>query len=150
MPTYPNPGTFVDGSTSVPVSATNLNNMKSALLQAVQADGTGPTTTAVVKLGNGFPLQNGSDANDNIGFGLDGSTVVGVESFNHSTSIISGISLFNKFNTYYDGSNDRFINGISAAYELVLDGSGVRVRKSTNSPSAGAVITWGAFTVLFS
>lgn len=63
----------------------------------------------------------------------------------------SGLIL--KQNNFYNGAHDIFIAN-AAAYQFDMGGSvsgiggSVSVRTNTNSPSAGGVITWGAWTAI--
>lgn len=121
------PINWVDDTT--PTSATNFNHMEAGIAAAVCS--TGPTAT------------------DKIGYSLDGSTDVGIDAQAHALSLGSGTGITLKMNNYYDGSNDRFINSSSVALQLAITATAVAVRQSTNTPSAGAVITWGSYSYLF-
>lgn len=102
-----------------------------------------PTITSPINLSSSDTLQQ-------MGSGLNGSNDRGVNAgVANAASIISGDAVWLKYNCYNNGTNDLFINA-SIAYQLVVQGGGVLVRKSTNTPTAGGAITWGTATTLFS
>lgn len=148
MPAYSAP-TWVNGST-VPIDATHLQAVSNALAQAVQADGTGPNIAATLSMTDAGKLQGSVDTTAQIAMDLWGDTTsVGVKTDNRSLDLGSGVISLIRFNCKRSGGNDVFISA-AIAYELFINAQGVQARKSTNAPSAGATITWGLATVLFS
>jgi len=95
-------------------------------------------------------ITNGTgDAHQIIGHSLLGSVDSGIYNFTNPVSIGAKDLVALKLNNFWDGSNDRFISSSYTAYQLYANGSGLYARKSTNTPTANAVITWGASTAIF-
>jgi hypothetical protein len=92
------------------------------------------------------PIKRHGDDVTQVGFGLSGTNDVGFISDGLSVVLGSGNSLWLKANNYYDGVADKFYNASSGATQVGFFGNGsstLQIRKSTNTPSAGATITWG-------
>jgi hypothetical protein len=118
---------WIDNET--PLSATNMNHMEAGISAAVP--------------------QNGPTPADTIGYNLNGSADVGIDAQAHPLSLGSGSGVVLKMNNHFDGTSDRFINPNTGALQLLIGATYVAVRKSTNTPLAGAIITWGNYSYLF-
>lgn len=105
-----------------------------------------------LQITQGNPIISSNSSDDQIGFGLNGgANEYGISTKNtgKNMNVIASSAVVFRYNHYFDGANDVFIRA-AGAYQVTLDGSGFRARKSTNgSPTAGATITWGGFTNIF-
>jgi hypothetical protein len=110
-------------------------------------------------ISTGSTLQLGSllgrpgQANDVVGFGLNGSSDSGFMLGSSGGALVFGTygSCWWKINTYFDNTNDRYWTA-ATAYQLNFTGAAFQIRQSTGTPAAGGIVTWGSwrpFTVVF-
>lgn len=126
------------------------NNVKTLLFDVFAG---GPSSSAEITLPTVLgDTPDASGYTTRFGIGLHGTTDVGIESVAYT--VIGGQSgLILKQNNYYNGTNHLFV-AANPAYQFDMGGSlsgiggSVSVRTNTNSPSAGGVITWGAWTAI--
>lgn len=141
------------------IFSANVNANFTAIVNGVVVcDGSGSSITGLCKISNGGGFKGNSDSQDRIGIGTYGSLNLEMISHSHFARISGGGSGVGggglvEYNVYNDGTNDRYLNTIASpgAYQISVSSLGVRTRKSTDaSPTAGNIITWGTWTVLFS
>lgn len=125
----------------------------------IKGDNAGVLTTLLKLIGGASPsaslptllgdLPGGAGYTNRFGIGLNGSTDTGFESTTYAT--VEGQSgVLIKQNAYYDGSTHRFVTA-NPAYMWDFGGSisgtvgSIAMRTNTNTPGAGASITWGAW-----
>ena len=95
-------------------------------------------------------LPGAAGYTNRFGIGLNGSTDIGFASTTYA-DVIGQSGVLVKQNAYFDGTNHRFVTATSA-YMWDFGGSlsgtagGIAVRANTNTPSAGGIITWGAWS----
>lgn len=100
---------------------------------------------ATPRLMAGVQLVTSDDANFKYGKSPHGgANDFGIFSTTSTTNAViqSSNGIYLKYNNYYNGTNDIFIRA-AAASQVIIDGSGIRMRWSTNTPTAGGTITWG-------
>lgn len=79
---------------------------------------------------------------------MNGFAVSGIQASSEVDIAAASNGIFVKLNDYWDGSTDRFFDATHAAQQFAMDGAislVPAVRYSTNTPAAGAAITWSAF-----
>lgn len=74
--------------------------------------------------------------------------VAGVSGLQSSGEVdVTGSPVYIKINSYWDGTNDRYITAASAQL-FYFDATGLRIRFSTNVATAGGIITWSGYNYL--
>jgi hypothetical protein len=97
-----------------------------------------------------FQATDSADTLRTFGSLLHGvSGIDGISGSNSATiSIESGVNIIERYNAYYNGTNDIFMSSGNTAWEVFLSTAGLQYHSSTNTPTPGATITWGASTTL--
>lgn len=97
-------------------------------------------------LTQGAALARADQALAQIGFGVNGSAEAGINAYDQN-AVLAGQNITLSYNTYFDGTVDHFITA-NAAYQWQVTSTGLRQRQSTNTPTAGGSVTWGAWVNL--
>jgi hypothetical protein len=85
-----------------------------------------------------------------IGHGINGTeNDMEITSIGQLLTIVTDSQFYIKYNNYSDGVNDRFIStAAGTAMQFTMGTLLPEVRLSTNTPTTGAIITWGAFIIM--